>query len=160
MKKRILTIVALMVLVVAPTFAKSSDMSAGLALGTINGVGFKYNVDRDLTVGGTLGFDIIGDKTLNAEGFAVYNVSEFSIEKEDFDVNAGGGLSFNIPLSGGAFSISALAMGEVSYSFEGDLPIDVLFRVEPGLALAFTGSSVDPSFVIQASLQGLYRFDM
>lgn len=159
MKKRILTVVALLTLVLAPTFAKSSDMSAGLALGTINGVGFKYKIDRDLTVGGTLGFDIIGDKTLNAEGFGLYKVSEFSIEKLDFDVNAGAGASVNIPLSGGSFSLSALAMGEVSYSLDDkDLPLDLLLRVEPGLMLAFTGTSVDPSFVVQASVQALYRF--
>lgn len=157
MKKRMLTIVALMVLVIAPTFAKSSDMSAGLALGTITGVGFKYNIDRDLTVGGTLGFDLIGG-TLNAEGFGVYKVSEFSIEKEDFDVNAGGGLFLNVPLSGGSFGVSVLGMGEVAYSLDGDIPLDLLLRIEPGLGIAFTGSSVDPSFVIQGSVQALYRF--
>lgn len=157
MKKKLLTVVALMALVMIPTFAKSSDMSAGLAVGTINGVGFKYKVDKDITAGGTVGFDVLSGN-INIEAFGLYQVSEFSIEKEDFDVNAGLGAAANVPLSGGDFSLSVLGMGEVSYSFEGDLPIDLLLRLEPGLGLAFANSTVTPGFVFQGSLQALWRF--
>ena len=155
MKKKLLTVVAMIALVMIPTFAKSSDMSVGLAVGTINGVGFKYKVDKDITAGGTVGFDIISGN-INAEAFGLYKVSEFSIEKEDFDVNVGVGASANIPLSGNSFSLSALGMGEVSYSFEGDLPIDLLLRLEPGVGFTF-GNSVVADFVMQASLQALWR---
>ncbi len=157
MKKKILLLVALMGLVLVPTFAKSSDMSAGLALGTINGVGFKYNLDKDLTLGGTVGFDLINSGTLCVEAFGLKNVSDFKIEKETFDVNAGLGGATNIPLSGGSFSLSVLPMGEVSYSFKGDYPIDVLLRLEPGIKLTFA-SGVAASFDMHASLQGLWRF--
>ncbi len=158
MKKKLLTVVALIALVMVPTFAKSSDMSAGLALGTINGVGFKYNVDKDITVGGTLGFDII-EGTLNAEGFGLYKISEFQIEKENFDVNAGAGASLNVPLkTGGAFSVSVLGMGEVSYSLDNkDFPLDFLLRLEPGIGMTFA-NSFDAKFVMQGSVQALWRF--
>ncbi len=159
MKKKLLTVVALIALVIVPSFAKSSDMSAGIALGTINGVGFKYHIDKDLTAGGTLGFDVLGGNSINIEGFGLYKAGELELDKLDFDLNVGLGASANIPLNNGDFSISALTMGEISYSFDSrDIPLDILLRVEPGLELTFIGSSVDPSFVIQASLQGLYRF--
>lgn len=158
MKKKLLTVIALVALVMVPSFAKSSDMSAGLALGTINGVGFKYYVDKDLTVGGTVGFDVI-DGNLNGEAFGLYKVSEFQIEKEKFDVNAGLGAAVNIPLSSGSsFGVSALGMGEVSYSFDNkDLPIDVLLRLEPGVSFTFA-STLEVGFAFQGSIQGLYRF--
>lgn len=156
MKKKLLTVVALIALVMVPNFAKSSDMSVGLALGTINGVGFKYNVDKDITVGGTLGFDLIGG-TLNAEGFGLYKVTEVQVDKLDFDINAGAGASLNVPLSGGAFSLSVLGMGEASYSFDSkDYPIDLLLRLEPGIGMTFS-SGVKAAFVMQASVQALWR---
>ena len=157
MKKKLLTVVALMALVMLPTFAKSSDMSAGLAVGTINGVGFKYNVNKDITAGGTVGWDLL-EGTINVEGFGLYKVAEVDMQKDVIDINAGLGGAAKIPLSNtDMFGLSVLAMGEASYSFDGDFPIDLLLRLEPGLGMTFEGG-FKPTFVMQASLQALWRF--
>ena len=161
MKKKLLTVVVLIALVMVPSFAKSSDMSLGLALGTRNGVGYKYHIDKDLTVGGTVGFDALSSNNLNVEAFGLYKVMEFQIEKLEFDVNAGAGAALSIPLSASsAFGIALLGMAEVSYSFDSkDLPIDVLLRLEPGVSFAFV-NPLQVGFAFQGSLQGLYRFDL
>lgn len=157
MKKKLLTVVALIALVMVPTFAKSSDMSAGIALGTINGVGFKYNVDKDNTVGGTLDLIDLFGGNLNVEGFYLFNATEVQVDKLNFDINAGGGASLNVPLSGGAFSLSLLGMAEASYSFDSkDYPIDLLLRLEPGIGMTFS-SGVTAKFVMNASVQALWR---
>ncbi|MCY1151568.1 MAG: hypothetical protein PQJ45_05525 [Sphaerochaetaceae bacterium] len=157
MKKKLLTVVALMALVMIPTFAKSSDMSAGLAVGTINGVGFKYKVDKDITAGGTVGFDVFSG-TINVEGFGLYKVAEVDVQKEVIDINVGLGGAARIPLSSSdVFGLSVLGMGEASYSFDGDLPIDLLLRLEPGVGMTFSGG-FNAAFVMQASLQALWRF--
>ncbi|MGD1817534.1 MAG: hypothetical protein ACPKNR_10905 [Pleomorphochaeta sp.] len=147
MKKKILLLVALMGLVLVPTFAKSSDMSAGLALGTINGVGFKYNLDKDLTLGGTLGLDVVTTGTLSVEAFGLYKVAEVEVQKENFDINAGGGVAASFIND---FNFSVLGMVEASYSFKGDYPIDLLLRLEPGYTFG-------KAFVMHGSIQGLWR---
>lgn len=156
MKKRLLTVVAMIALVMIPTFAKSSDMSVGLAVGTINGVGFKYDIDKDITAGGTVGWDLLSG-TLNAEGFGLYKVAEVDFDKEVIDINVGLGGAARIPLSSSdIFGLSILAMGEASYSFDGDYPIDLLLRLEPGIGMTFSGG-FNADFAMQASLQALWR---
>jgi len=155
MKKKLLTLVALMVLVIAPIFAdglfsQSSDLSVGVGLGTNNGVAAKYKIDNDWTVGAVIGIGT--GKTFAVDAVGLMNVSQFEIEKEKFDVNAGGGLAISF---GSGFGLAVLGAGEVSHSFKGDLPIDVVLRLEPGLAIL-------PSFgfTMQATLQGLWRLDI
>lgn len=154
MKKKLLTLVALMVIVIAPTFAnnlfsQSSDLSVGVGLGTNNGVAAKYKIDKDWTVGAVVG---VGTSGFTVDAVGLMNVSQFEIEKEKFDVNAGGGLAMSF---GGGFGLAALGAVEVTHSFKGDLPIDVLLRLEPGLAIL-------PSvgFTMQATIQGLWRLDI
>lgn len=157
MKKRLLTVVVLVVLAMAPTFAKSSDMSVGVGLGTMNGVSFKYNLDRKNTLGGTVGINVLNLESLSVEVFYLYQATEFKIEKAVFDVNAGVGGALGIPLKGNALTVAPLVMGEVSYSFKGDLPIDLLLRLGVGPELEISNGNVALDIDVRGSLQALWR---
>lgn len=157
MKKRLLTVVVLVVLAMAPTFAKSSDMSVGVGLGTMNGVSFKYNLDRKNTLGGTLGVNLFNLQSIDVEVFYLYKATEVKIDKLVFDINAGAGGAVGIPIKGNDLTVSPLVMGEASYSFKGDLPIDLLLRIGVGPKLIINSAGLDFGLAYQASVQGLWR---
>lgn len=155
MKKKVLTLVVLMVLVLAPTFANSlfnnsTNFGLGVAVGTNNGVSAKYKIDNDWTVGGVVGLSASGGLGINAVG--LMNITQFEIEKTKIDVNAGAGVALDVSST---FGLDVLGAVELSHSFEGDLPIDLVLRLEPGLAIL-----PKVAFGMQATLQGLYRLNL
>lgn len=183
MKKKLLALFAIVAFVAAPTFAnaltdKVSEMktdasikasetaekmfnntthptwSAGLALSTgASGLAVNYRLDPQITIKGALGYGI-GAKTINVEAYGMYKVAEFVVADETFDVNAGAGVSlaFNDYLS-----LGVLAAGEVSYSFDDDLPIDLAFRMALGAQLDFN-SGVTADLADSVALICTYRF--
>lgn len=168
MKKRLLALFAVVALAVLPTFAALSvpalktttkpTWSVGVALGTTSGVTAKYRMNKDLTFAGTIGFAALNG-SLTGEGYGMYKVTDFNIDKAKFDVNVGAGAAVDVEFGNAApFSVSALGVAELSYSFNDQAPWDVALRVAPGIMLNFTGSGVTPKFTIPASLIGMYRF--
>jgi hypothetical protein len=183
MKKKLLALFAIVAFVAAPTFAntlteKVSDMktdasikvsetnekifnntthptwSAGLALSTgASGLAVNYRLDPQITIKGVLGFDLTAS-SFNAEAFGMYKVGEFEIGEETFDINAGLGASLGL---NSYLSLGVLGAGEVSYSFDDDLPIDVAFRMALGVQLDFN-SGVSAGLADSVALIGTYRF--
>lgn len=182
MKKKLLALFAIVAFVVAPTFAntftdKVSDMktdasikvsettekvfnntthptwAAGLVIGTNLSVQVNYRVNPQLTVEGVLGFGI-SNKNLLLEAYGMYNVYSFEINDEVFNVNAGPGVALG--LFSGSY-ISVLGAGEVAYSFDDELPLDLALRLAMGVNLDF-GNSLKPSFVGLGSIACTYRF--
>jgi hypothetical protein len=182
MKKKLLALFAIVAFVAAPTFAntltdKVSDMktdasttmsetnekifnntthptwAAGLVLGTNLSIQVNYRVNPQLTVEGVVGLGFLNSNLL-LEAYGMYNVYNFKINDETFRVNAGPGVTLGL-FSG--YSMSVLGAGEVAYSFDDDLPLDLALRLAMGVNLDFA-NSLKPSFVGSGSIACTYRF--
>jgi hypothetical protein len=180
MKKKLLALFAIVAFVAAPTFAntlteKVSDMktdasikvsetnekifnntthptwTAGLALGLNTGLAATYRVNPQLTAEGVLGYSFVGEGfSFELEAYGMYKVTEFEINDETFDVKAGAGavIGWN-----DAVKLAVLGAGEVSYSFDDDLPIDLAFRMAIGPQLL-----PEINFASEVALIATYRF--
>ena len=167
MKKRTsLIVLALLLLILAPVTSASlrtssaaySKFALGLNLGTNTGLGFQYRVNRDFDVIGNLGLNNFGVSHLSFDMAANYKVSEFTIDRADFDVTMGLGVNVGIPLSSGnGVHFAVLAPIGIMYHIH-DVPIDLYFRLAPGLQIV-QGDVVDIDFAISAFIGALWRFD-
>lgn len=183
MKKKLLALFAIVAFVAAPTFANSltdkvgemktdasikasetaekmfnntthPTWSAGLALSTgASGLAVNYRLDPQITIKGALGYGI-GNKSFDVEAYGMYKIAEFIVADETFDVNAGAGVSLGV---GSNFALGVLGAGEVSYSFDDDLPIDLAFRMALGVQLNFN-SGDKAELADSVALIGTYRF--
>lgn len=187
MKKKLFAFIAIVALVAAPTFANSltdklGDMktdaaikvsetnekvfnntthptwAAGLALGTNSGAQVNYRVNPRLTVEGVVGFGIL-KKNLLVEAYGLYNVHSFQINEEMLDVNAGAGASLGLKFdSSTTINMGVYGVGELSYSFDDNLPLDLALRVGIGANFDFTGDGIKTSLGVPAAITCTYRF--
>jgi len=145
--KKVLLVVALILVVALPLSAAKYDKSNGIGIGLsggypVSGIAVKYGMD-DLRVVGTLGYRL--GSALSLEAGAQYDVAEFDIEDIPFYVNVGVTGAIHI-VFGGGFALSV-------YFFE-EYPIEVFLKVAPGVRV------LPPiGFDIGASLGGLYYLD-
>ncbi|MGH4038017.1 MAG: hypothetical protein ACRQFF_09265 [Sphaerochaeta sp.] len=185
MRKRLLALLAITAFVVAPTFASLSDTvdsakksvsikteetkeklfdntthptwAAGLSLGTNSGVQVDYRYSDMMTIKGVLGFGIL-DKNLMLEGYAMYNVADFEISEQKFKINAGPGINLGVTFADPAtVSTAVLGAGEVTYSFDDDLPLDLALRVGVGYKFVLTEFSAS-DITVPAAITCTYRF--
>lgn len=140
MKKTFLALI-LIALILVPVMAATeraskTDLAVGLNLGTNNGVGVQYRMDK-FDIIGNVGFGFLGGSSLSVDAAANYKVTEFNIEKAQFDVTVGGGAYLGI-LFGAADPIylAAIAPVGVVYSMNNDeFPLDFYLRVAPGIKI-------------------------
>ncbi len=152
--KKVLLVVALILVVALPLSAAKYDKSNGIGIGLsggypVSGIAVKYGMD-DLRVVGTLGYRL--GSALSLEAGAQYDVAEFDIEDIPFYVNVGVTGAMHIGFGGG-FGLSVNVPVGVSYFFE-EYPIEVFLKVAPGVRVRPT-----IGFDIGASLGGLYYLD-
>jgi len=186
MRKRLLALLAIAAFVVAPTFASLSDTvdsakksvsiktketkeklfdntthptwAAGLSLGTNSGVQVNYRLDDKITLETVVGFGLF-NKKVQLEEYAMYNATSFEVSELKFDVSAGLGANLGFTISSSTdISAAVVAVGEICYSFDDDLPLDLALRAGAGVNLDFTGSSVDPSLTVPVAITCVYRF--
>jgi hypothetical protein len=187
MKKKLLALLAIVAFVAAPTFAntasdKFSDLktdasikvsetnekifsntshptwAAGLVLGTNSGVQINYRANPQLTIEGVVGFGIL-NKNLMLEAYGMYNVSRFEISEATFDFNAGVGANLGLSFDATTvISTSFVGAGEIVYSFDDNLPLDLALRVGMGVNLVFVSGGVTTSLTVPAGITCTYRF--
>ena len=186
MKKRFLALLAIAALVAAPTFAGLNDSvdslkksvsikteetkekmfdntthptwAAGLSLGTNSGVQVNYRANDQLTLETVVGFGLFNQR-VQLEEYAMYNATSFEINEAKFMVNAGLGANLGFEISSSTdVSTAVMAVGEICYSFNDDLPLDLALRAGAGVNLDFTGSEIDPSLTIPVAITCVYRF--
>ncbi len=167
MKKRTYLIVfSLLILILVPvasaplrtSSAAYSKFALGLNLGTNTGLGFQYRANRDFDVIGNLGLNNFGVSHLSFDMAANYKINEFQIDRADFDVTMGLGVNVGIPLSSGhGMNFAVLVPFGIMYHIR-DVPIDLYFRLAPGLQIVKEGV-VDINFGFSAFLGALWRFN-
>ena len=165
-KSTFLIVVTLLVLILTPvasaplrtSSAAYSKVAIGLNLGTNTGLGFQYRANRDFDVIGNLGLNNFGVTHLSFDMAANYKISEFRIDRADFDVTMGLGVNVGIPVSSGrGVNFAVLVPFGIMYHIR-DVPIDLYFRLAPGLQIVEDGV-VEIDFGFSAFLGALWRFD-
>ena len=156
--KKVLLVLLLVALALVPATAaeraSKTDLAVGLNLGTNSGVGVQYRMN-DFDLIGNLGFGFIGGSNLSFDAAANYKVTEFNIDKAQFDVTVGGGVAMAVPLGEGDFRLAAIAPVGVVYSMnDRDFPLDFYLRVAPGLQVI---PAID--FYFAGYLGALWRFN-
>jgi hypothetical protein len=141
--------------------------AAGLVLGTNIGVQLNYQATPNLTIEGAAGFGFI-DQNLMIEIYGMYKVYSFEINDTTLDFKAGLGynigFSFDVPMTFISFSStdsipsSFVGAGEIVYSFDDNLPLDLSLRVAMGVKLDVFAHNVDYSFTVPATIACTYRF--
>jgi len=139
--KKVLLALILVALVLVPAAAATeraskTDLAVGLNLGTNNGVGIQYRMN-DFDIIANVGFGFLGGNSLSVDAAANYKITEFEIEKAQFDVTVGGGAYLGV-LFGATDPIylAAIAPVGVVYSMNNDeFPLDFYLRVAPGVKI-------------------------
>lgn len=154
--KKVLLVVALIMVIALPLSAASYSKTNGIGIGInlgypSNGVAFKYGMD-DFRLVGTLGWNLSGKTLIDLEVGAQYDWLEFDIEGIPFYVNAG--VTAAIGLAGeDSFSLAAAVPVGVSYFFE-EVPIEAYLKLAPviGIIPGF-------GFGVSASIGGLWYLE-
>ncbi|MCK5154791.1 MAG: hypothetical protein KAQ69_00065, partial [Spirochaetales bacterium] len=127
--KKVLILAILVIVIIVPVTAKDTngkDFGVGLSLGSpLVNLTAKYDIEQELAVCGGLGF---GGGVLKVNGGVQYNFIDFSIEKLEFNVYAGGNLF--IAFGNSQFGLGLDLLLGTSYYLE-DPSIE--FFVEVGL---------------------------
>jgi opacity protein-like surface antigen len=103
------------------------DFGVGLYLGSTVSASGKYDLSDELSVVGGLG---VAQSALRISGGVQYNFVDFSIERQNFNVYAGGTVYIGI---GSPFQSGMSVLAGVAYYFK-DPPIEVFFELGPGLS--------------------------
>lgn len=152
--KKVLVVLAIILIVAFPIVAKS-EIGVGLNLGTNSGITGTYDAGK-WDIFGTLGFGVIG-QSFSAEVGGEYNVYDFSIDKADFNVNAGG--MVGVDAKTGLFNINVLGVGSLHYEFK-EVPIDTFIRLGAGLGLDVSSATVAAKFAFSGAIGGVYKFSL
>ncbi|MGI6432999.1 MAG: hypothetical protein ACOXZ4_03950 [Sphaerochaetaceae bacterium] len=153
--KKVILVLALVLIVALPLTAASYMKTNGLGVGLsggypVSGVAIKYGMD-DFRVVGTMGYNYGG--SIAIEAGAQYDVYEFAIGDLPFYVNAGVTAAAHIATDFKAFAASVNVPVGLSYFFE-QFPAEAFFKIAPGLAVY-----PDIKFDFGTSLGFLWYFD-
>lgn len=164
MKKALLIIMIAAAIVLPLAAAPSLNVSnvtnngqfgVGLNLGTNLGAAVKWDTST-WDVYANIGAGYIGGGGFHfaAEPGAELKVTEFKIEKAQFDVNAGAMIPVSVSNTG--VSVGFLGTGSVSYEFK-DFPLQAYLRVGLGINMVFADPFVI-GFGYSGAIGGTYMF--
>jgi hypothetical protein len=172
MKKKLLLAAVFCALVLAPVSAKSlkttikehtytdADFNLGLEVGTTEGISAKYVVNKKLTMAGSVGFNVLNDKTIDISAYSMTELYAFELDdRDDLHVFGGVGGIANIASDGNTFALTPLANLGLEWGLNDNMPIDFYFRVFPGYRIVFNNdSSMKSQVVVGACLGAYWRF--
>ena len=157
--KKALIVLALVALAIVPVAAKGFGI--GLEAGTPSGVTFAYDLDDKWEGYATVGFGFVGGNALDFVVGGQYKVTDFNIEKAQFEVKVGlqaGGILWLG--DNGGFGISVRGTGAVSYDWTwknvGDF--SAYLRLGAGVGIGFSGDHAGAGFSFSGALGCVYYF--
>ncbi len=158
--KKVLIVLAALLLIAVPVFAQKGQFSAGLEAGyPAAGLAGSYGITDELNAYATVGYDYGNGLELGLG--AEYKVCEFSIQKESFDVLVGAQVDPRFNFSAKHFNLGAFGTVAVAYDFtvkaeKTALDFTAYLRAGAGINVFFA-NKVDVDFAWLGALGLVYH---